>query len=118
MNIPKLNAGEVWAGISLDGEPHHVILLPATPDNGLKWQEASDWAKSVGGELPTRFESALLYANARNSINTSDWYWTTTQPVGYERYAWAQTFTSGYQTSLIKGIPSRARAVRRVLMGD
>lgn len=114
MNIPQLNEGEVWAGISLEGEPHHVILLPATIDKDLKWQEAIDWAKSVGGELPTRVESALLYANARDKINDDYWYWTATQYAGYESSAWLQDFYGGSQDGDRKDYHLRARAVRRV----
>lgn len=109
--------GEKYAGLSRDpdtGAWHHLVLLPTIPDKDLKWQEAIDWAKSVGGELPTRFESALLYANARDSIDTSDWYWTATQYAGYESYAWIQYFSYGAQDYDHKDDRYRARAVRRV----
>ena len=109
--------GEIYAGLSRDPETgswHHLVLLPTIPDKDLKWQEAIDWAKSVGGELPTRFESALLYANARDSLDTSDWYWTATQFAGYESYAWFQDFSDGTQNDNLKDILNRARAVRRV----
>ncbi|MBK8916398.1 MAG: DUF1566 domain-containing protein [Phycisphaerales bacterium] len=72
------------------------MLLPAESP-GVTWQEAIDWAKSVGGELPTRFEAALLYANVRDKIDPDYWYWTGTPLAGDERYAWGQYFSYGYQ---------------------
>lgn len=112
-----LAEGEVYAGLSRDpdtGAWHHVVLLPVLPDKDLNWQEAIDWAKSVGGELPTRWESALLYANCRQTIDLDYWYWTSTPYAGAERSAWGQLFGLGYQLNLHKDYPSRARAVRRV----
>ena len=109
--------GEVYAGLSRDpdsGAWHHVVLLPALPDKALNWQEAIDWARSVGGELPTRWESALLYANCRQTIDTDYWYWTSTPFAGEERYAWGQLFYGGTQDGSHKDSTTRARAVRRV----
>lgn len=60
MNLPTMNTGESYAGLSRDpetGEWHHLVMLPATPNKDLTWQEAIDWATSVGGELPTRKEA-------------------------------------------------------------
>lgn len=108
--------GEIYAGLSRDhdtGAWHHLVLLPhVSPD--LKWQGAIDWAKSVGGELPTRFESALLYANVRDQIDTDYWYWTATQLAHEPSWAWSQHFNDGFQTCLHKDDRYRARAVRRV----
>jgi hypothetical protein len=112
-----LAEGETYAGLSRDPEMgtwHHLILLPATPDKELTWQEATDWAKSVGGEMPTRFESALLYANARQSIDTDYWHWTATPYAGDEQSAWMQHFGDGLQDDGHKDYHSKARAVRRV----
>lgn len=112
-----LAAGEVYAGLSRDpdtGAWHHLILLPATTDKDLTWKEAIDWAKSVGGELPTRMDSALLYANARGQIDDSYWHWTATPSGGDERYAWVQYFLDGNQLNDRKDVRYRARAVRRV----
>ncbi|MEY5098913.1 MAG: hypothetical protein RJA36_1632, partial [Pseudomonadota bacterium] len=69
----------------------------------------ADWA------LPTRWESALLYANVREHIDTAGWYWTRTP---YERdgsFAWYQGFHNGYQVNgLRKSYKARCRAVRRL----
>lgn len=121
MNIPKLNEGEVYAGLSRDhdtGAWHHLVLLPATTDKGLTWQEAIDWAKSVGGELPTRFESAMLYANVRDKIDQDYWYWTATPQASGPAWAWGQSCSYGYQSTGLKGYLCRARAVRRVPLDD
>lgn len=112
-----LAVGEIYAGLSRDpdtGAWHHLILLPAVIDKVLTWQEAIDWAKSVGGELPTRFESALLYANVRDQIDQDYWYWTATQHASEPSWAWGQYFGYGLQSHYLKVIPTRARAVRRV----
>lgn len=121
MNIPKLNEGEVYVGLSRDhdtGAWHHLVLLPATTDKGLTWQEAIEWAKSVGGELPTRFESALLYANVRDQIDTDYWYWTATPHASEPSWACIQNFYYGNQIYYRKGYHSMARAVRRVPLED
>ena len=112
-----LAAGEHYAGLSRDhdtGAWHHLVLLPATTDKDLTWKEAIDWAKSVGGELPTRFESALLYANLRDKVDTSRWHWTATEVEGETKYAWIQSFSGGTQYYGHEGDDHRARAVRRV----
>lgn len=119
MELPKLNEGEIYAGISRDpdtGAWHHLVLLPATTDKGLTWGEAIEWAKSVGGELPTRFESALLYANARDQIIEQNyWYYWASTPRAFEpSRAWFQNFGNGHQIDDLKDYLCKARAVRRV----
>ena len=118
LTIPfALADGEVYAGPSRDpdtGAWHHLVLLPATTAKDLTWQEAIDWAKSVGGELPTRFESALLYANVRDKIDDAYWYWTATEVASEPSWAWFQDFFYGTQYYVYKGNRNRARAVRRV----
>ena len=112
-----LSDGEVYAGLSRDhdtGAWHHLVLLPAVTDQDLTWDEAKAWAASVGGDLPTRFESALLYANARDQIDTDPWYWTATEVASEPSWAWGQYFDDGYQYGGLKGSHYRARAVRRV----
>lgn len=109
--------GEIYAGISRDhdtGEWHHLVRLPDTLDRGLTWQEAIDWARSVGGELPTRDESALLHANARDRIDHGHWYWTATQHASEPSWVWVQNFYGGFQHGTCKDYRFRAHAVRRV----
>lgn len=118
IELPQLNEGEHYAGICIvDGKvSHHLILLPQeSPD--VNWQGAIDWAKSVGGELPTREEAALLRANLRDKVNDDNWYWTATQYAGAEGCAWIQAFSYGLQYYCPKGSLNRARAVRGVRIG-
>lgn len=113
----ELAAGEHYAGLSRDhatGAWHHLVLLPATTNKDLTWQEAVEWAKSVGGELPTRFEAALLYANLRDKLDTDHWHWTGTQHAAEPAWAWGQYFDNGHQYDGRKANHYRARAVRRV----
>ena len=76
MNIAQsiaehLKAGELYAGIILgkDGQPdHHLILLPGEPAKRLSWDRAVKWATKNGGELPTRREQSLLFANLKEEF--------------------------------------------------
>lgn len=108
--------GGIYAGISRgeDGAPDaHLVLLDVTPDEELTWSDAVKWAKGWGdgARLPTRFESALLYANLRDEIDTDGWYWTGTQYSG--SFAFFQFFDYGNQCHYVKSSEGRARAVRR-----
>ena len=118
LTIPfTLADGEVYAGLSRDpdtGAWHHLVLPPATTDEDLTWREAIDWAKSVGGELPTRWEAALLYANVRDKIDDVYWYWTATEVASEPSWAWGQYFYDGGQNYDREAYHYRARAVRRV----
>ena len=117
MKIPELNEGERYAGIVIDsatGQPtHHLILIPQQPKTRLTWDEAIAWAASIGVELPTRQESALLYTNLKPAFEPT-WYWTGEQYAGSASYAWLQHFDFGGQYSLDKGCKGRVRAIRRV----
>ena len=62
--------------------------------------------------LPSRFESALLYAMLRDQIELGGWYWTSTQVSAGN--AWMQTFYGGFQNYYGKLTTGRARAVRRL----
>lgn len=109
----------VYAGVSRgeDGEPDaHLVLLNAQPEADMSWGAAVEWAQGLGdgARLPTRFESALLYANVRDKLDTSRWHWTGTQYSSY--YAWYQTFGNGNQDCSDKGNEFRARAVRRLIL--
>ena len=105
-----------YAGLSRgeDGQPDgHLVLLDAVPEEELKWADAVEWAEGLGdgARLPTRLESALLYANLRDKFDTGCWYWTGTQYSADN--AWLQFFGYGYQDGCDKEDAGRARAVRR-----
>jgi hypothetical protein len=109
----ELQAGEIYAGLVLDaatgGPSHHLILLPGEAGD-VTWQQAKDWASSMGGELPTRQEQALLYANVKREFQPR-WYWSAEQYSDSD--AWSQYFGHGTQSSDSESYEGRARAVRR-----
>lgn len=47
-----------------DGTGNHIILLPGDA-NGASWSDQMEWAKSIGGELPSRPVQALRDAVAK-----------------------------------------------------
>ncbi len=118
--LPTLYEGEHYVGIALideEGHPnYHLILLPQCPAYQLDWNAAIAWAKSIGAELPTRQEQALLYANARQDF-TASYYWSSEQTEPLSSHAWGQNFTHGGQAHLDKAAYEvRTRAVRRQLI--
>lgn len=114
LQAPHLAKGEVYIGAIGDknGDFYHVILLPGDSDDAT-WQEQIDWAKSVGGDLPTRVEQSMMWADYREQFK-KDWYWSNEK---YERspsFAWYQCFGYGNQTRFGIFSQCRARAVRRL----
>ena len=110
-----LNPGEHYAGLIVgkDGEPsYHLILLPGEAEN-VTFDTAKKWAASIGGDLPTRLELALLWQNCRDQFEKS-WYWSNESSEA--GWAWYQHFYYGFQTShhVRQDYQLRARAVRRL----
>jgi hypothetical protein len=111
-----LATGERYAGVVLDADGktlHHLVLLPNKPTGRLTWQDAMDWATSIGGHLPTRQEQALLYANCKPHLEQV-WHWSCETYEGDASFAWLCYFTRGYQFSSHKSYEGAAVAVRRV----
>jgi hypothetical protein len=113
--------GGIYAGVARGGErDYHLILSTEAPKEDLTWQAALDRAKSISADghsdftVPTRFESALLYANLQDQFDTDYWYWTSTQYS--EGYAWRQLFSSGSQSNYYKVYERRCRFVRRSVL--
>jgi hypothetical protein len=122
MNAPAIRSawpgmeGSKYAGIAAgqDSQPdYHLILLADKPAGELNWKDAIAWAEKLGATLPTRDESALLYAHLRGEFE-SGWHWTGTQYSSGT--AWAQAFDGGSQGGLDKYYECRARAVRRLAL--
>lgn len=113
-----LNDGEVYAGaiVNPDGTGHHIILLPGDI-NEINWKAAMELAKTLGGDLPDRVEQALFYKHLRGQFQP-DWYWSGEQHAVNSDYAWDQDFSNGVQISGHKSWEGRARAVRRVIIGE
>jgi hypothetical protein len=112
----ELHEGEHYAGAVLDehGEvKHHLVLMAEKPTTKLEWRAAVDWAASVGGELPTRQEQALLFANCKPHMQ-ADWHWSGEMYESDASYAWSCDFDYGGQYSTRKSYEGCARAVRRV----
>lgn len=115
LNLPQLNTGEKYVGaiISADGTKRdHIVLLPEVKVD-INWKDAMAWAKSIGGDLPNRCESALLFATMKDQFEPQ-WHWTNEQDADNTGYAWGQDFGYGGQLYNHKSTECRARAVRRL----
>jgi hypothetical protein len=108
-----LAEGETYAGLILndDGTPsHHLVLLPGETE--ATWADAKAWATKAGGELPTRREQSLLFANA-NAGFKARWYWSSEKNESGSG-AWVQGFGFGCQYAFLVDDSHCARAVRRL----
>ena len=114
----NLRPGEEYAGVMLgdDGKPsYHLILLPGDAD-GRSWSDAKTWASQQDGELPTRREQSLLFANLKSRFQSA-WYWSSDTYESNNATAWCQTFSYGFQITYHEGNSlCRARAVRRLVI--
>ena len=111
---PTLAAGETYVGaiVKADGAGHHIVLLPGD-NNAASWQAQMEWAKSIGGDLPSRIEQAMLFAYHHDAFKPT-WYWSNEQHAANSACAWCQLFKNGSQYYYATGTTLRARAVRRV----
>ncbi|MCS0592440.1 DUF1566 domain-containing protein [Massilia norwichensis] len=110
-----LKEGEAYAGLILgkDGETdYHLVLLPDDVSD-VSWPTAREWAGSQEGDLPTRRELALLFANLRERFDRV-WYWSNEQHDTRPQLVWGQNFASGIQTVYGRPFRGHARAVRRI----
>ena len=113
----NLRDGEIYAGLLLgkNGEPdQHIFLLPGKAEK-VDWNAAKKWAAGAGGDLPTRREQSLLFANLKEEFEAA-WYWSNEQHADYSDYAWGQYFSNGTQGYDYKSYSGRARAVRRLVI--
>ncbi|MBB2928353.1 DUF1566 domain-containing protein [Paraburkholderia silvatlantica] len=115
LHLPPLAEGEVYVGAvgDKDGSGHHVILLPGD-NNGASWKAQMEWAKSIGGDLPSRIEQAMLWANFREQFK-QDLYWSNEVHHRNSGWAWYQYFLYGNQYYFNQDYEFRARAVRRFI---
>ena len=113
----ELRQGERYAGLILNdqGKPsHHLVLLPGEAEDKT-WEQALAWAAEQGGELPTRAEQSLLFANLKGEFQDA-YYWSGQAHETNSSWAWFQYFTDGYQYYGPKDYEFRARAVRRLVI--
>jgi hypothetical protein len=114
ITIP-LAAGERFAGAVLNDDgtlSHYVILLPGDAED-LTWTDALAWAANQGGELPSRREQSLLFANLKGEFESA-YYWSAEEHQS-SGWAWFQHFLNGLQNHLPQCHELRARAVRRFI---
>ncbi|WP_186191014.1 DUF1566 domain-containing protein [Burkholderia gladioli] len=116
IQLPPLAEGEIYlcGFVNAAGDVTHTILLPGDSADA-SWQAQLDWAKSIGGDLPTRAELVIAYEKFRDQFQ-SDAYWSNTPDTdpGYSGWAWCQDFGNGFQYDSRQHYEFRARAVRRL----
>jgi hypothetical protein len=111
----ELQPSEHYAGVVLDADGkvmHHLVLMAQKPTGKLNWQDATDWATSADGHLPTRQEQALLYANCKPHLQPV-WHWSCESHEEDASCAWTCYFGYGYQDYHLKSYEGAAVAVRR-----
>jgi hypothetical protein len=116
LQIPPLAEGEIYLGgfVNANGDVTHTILLPGDNDDA-SWHAQMDWAKSIGGDLPTRAELVIAYEQHRDQFKKVA-YWSNTpdSDPGYSGWAWYQYCNDGSQSYHHQSDEFRARAVRRL----
>ncbi|KPD17227.1 hypothetical protein ADM96_20135 [Burkholderia sp. ST111] len=114
IQIPPLAEGEIYlcGFVNAVGDVEHVILLPGDSERAT-WQEQLDWAKSIGGDLPTRPELAVAFAKHRDQFQKAG-YWSNETDADEPGWAWCTYFYGGYQNYYDESSKLRARAVRRL----
>lgn len=112
IQIPPLAEGEVYGGGIVDrlGEVTHLVLLPGDND-GLSQEKQADWAKSIGGDLPSLAEQAVLRENVPHEFK-DEAYWSNRNDG--DGWAWYTGFGDGGQYDYDASGKLRGRAVRRV----
>ena len=97
------------ADCRFDGDANTVAMAKAGSEIAIKALALPD-----GCYIPSRAESALLYAVAPDEFKTDSYYMTSTQ---YSEYgAWMQYFAYGHQYDYLKFNERRVRFVRRLVI--
>lgn len=117
VSIPRLDKGEHWAGTLITpSRREHIIVMPDDFDPAPH-EIQMERARSVGGELCDRVEGALAFAELRELFHQAV-YWTRELHVSDPDYAWTQDFTTGAQLNWDTSSKLRARAFRRIKIGE
>ncbi len=121
LKTPPLAEGAIYVGAigNQTGDVYHLILLAGDNDRA-NHQAQLDWAKSIGGDLPNRTESAMLFAHCKDQFQPTA-YWTNDTLIDPDdsedtSWAWCQYFDYGSQIYTRKYDELRARAVRRIII--
>lgn len=96
--------------VGLNRRSQLVILLPDDLE-AVNFHEATEWVRSIGGDLPTRAELSLLFANFPRAF-AKRIYWSCERQA--DTYAWYGSFVTGRQYYCLQRRPIHARAIRRV----
>ena len=114
-----LKYGEHYAGIVIgkEGAKSYHLILVGEEINNANWQPALDWAKSIGADLPSRREQALLYANLKEQF-TKKHYWSGETYDVDSGFAWIKNFDNGCQYYINKDDCCRVRTVRRLVIEE
>lgn len=112
IQLPPLAEGEVYVCSIGDrrGELTHIVLLPGDND-GISQPAQLEWARSIGGDLPTLAEQALMRELCPEEFKNAI-YWSNRNDG--DGYAWYTHFGHGYQYWVYEDIKFRGRAVRRI----
>ena len=110
----------IYAGIApaeCDMPQAHLVLWLNTPETRQNHEASVELAAEVHidteSHLPSRTESALLYATVRDQINQDFWHWTSTYYDEDKDAAFVQFFGDGLQYDDRLHHASRALAVSR-----
>ena len=107
------HAGQV---LNEAGQPtHQLVLLPQRPDKRLNWDDAKAWAASVGGDLPSPQEQALLFTNCRDALPMT-WCWSNKEHEKDASFAVDCHFNNGSTKFAVKGYLNSAVAVIRIAL--
>ncbi|CAJ0777758.1 hypothetical protein [Ralstonia chuxiongensis] len=108
---------EGWL-VGVNSSTEAVILLPGDIEQ-VTWTDAMEWAREIGGQLPTRAEAALLHANFPQGFARGR-FWTSDQCVSKRGHfsAWYQSFSTGNQAYKTQRMLLKARAIRRMPLDE
>ena len=79
-------------------------------DKQMKWQEAKEYAESIGMRLPTKLELQLI-AEATDEFDNLGWVWSSSTPSNNTVTAWYVYLNSGYTSYYNKNFSSSVLCV-------
>jgi len=117
-NLPKIGSefsGGIYAGVttSFSGRPYALVLLPDKAGSCVNWKTAGEWARSIGGDLPTRLDAALLFANLDKHL-ASSWVFISDGDEHPGNTDWGRVFNDGWYSKYRNRSGFGAYAVRRI----